>query len=60
MARCPKCDGPLETARFVDSWGPGDVPDDVNEDMVCRTCDIRWVPFVLQDEWPPGAEPPRP
>jgi len=29
--------------RFVDSWGPNDEPVDINDDLYCKKCDIRWL-----------------
>ncbi|MEM0095710.1 MAG: hypothetical protein QW660_03645 [Candidatus Bathyarchaeia archaeon] len=41
---CPKCGSPLEIRKFVDTWDAEDNPLDVNEDLYCPKCDIRWIP----------------
>jgi len=41
---CPKCSSPLEIRKFVDTWDAEDNPLDVNEDLYCPKCDIRWIP----------------
>jgi hypothetical protein len=40
---CPDCGGSLEVRKFVDSWDANDNPADVNEDLYCPKCDIRWL-----------------
>jgi len=40
--KCPNCDVPLELRKFVDSYGPNDEPGDINKDLYCPKCDIRW------------------
>jgi len=42
VSKCPKCGGQLETRKFVDSWNERGEPVDVNEDLYCPNCRLRW------------------
>lgn len=39
---CPECGSPLELREFVDTWDKDDKPMDINKDLYCPKCDIRW------------------
>jgi len=57
-ARCPNCGGILETREFVDCWNTqtGE-PTDVNKDLYCPKCDLRWAPeegpHNFKEDWNP-------
>jgi len=40
--KCPNCDTSLELRLFIDARHVDDTPSDVNEDLYCPKCDIRW------------------
>jgi len=42
ISHCPKCGGILEIRKFVDACYGDGRPCDVNEDLYCQKCDIRW------------------
>ena len=42
VSKCPKCGGQLETRKFVDSWNEKGEPVDVNENLYCPNCGLRW------------------
>jgi len=45
-SRCPKCGGQLILKKFVDAWNEDNTPSkaDINEDLYCPECDLRWAP----------------
>ena len=58
MPFCIHCGGPLKKRKFVDSWDTktGEA-EDVNEDLYCPKCDIRWSPesgpHQFLEDWKP-------
>jgi len=43
MPKCPNCGTELELRKFVDSWDSENKPCDINEDLYCPKCQIRWL-----------------
>jgi hypothetical protein len=41
--KCPNCGGPLEVRYFIDTRDFEDKPCDVNWDLYCPKCDLRWM-----------------
>jgi predicted RNA-binding Zn-ribbon protein involved in translation (DUF1610 family) len=40
---CPKCGAKLEMRKFVDTWDSEGKPHDINENLYCPKCKIRWL-----------------
>jgi len=41
--KCPNCNTSLQLKSFIDARDFEDKPSDINEDLYCPKCDIRWV-----------------
>jgi len=42
--KCPKGGGLLETRKFIDTWNAQGKTEEINEDLYCPNCKVRWIP----------------